>query len=387
MTPKSRLRLLADIGADRYASRDELQWPATLNASFIDDAWRVYVDHFGGFTGAHLDPSFERFRRPEACCGTITLTHGATVAVVEASDSLAAHADALRRVRDRLIVVTAPSGASALAQFGLAPDLIVVEHPPTPTAPISGTVGGERAFPTNVWIASDLRTPAAQFAGAAADRVFVPHEWPGWGCWPATAVALAMSSGARRVWLLGTELGTPAGIAPEHAPTAALLTLLARTSVAECLHAGHAIVKGWRQADAAAIAPATPAMPLGVDSWAIGSRYFVDEAERWRDRSKTLVARARQALALARAVRDGADPEYAHVAAQMILAWGRDAALRTGLQQMLGLTVLPRLWRLGLDRTPADQTWWPVLVGLDEMVTQADRLDLVLSSRAVRAVA
>lgn len=85
----------------------------------------------------------------------------------------------------------------------------------------------------------------------------------------------------------------------------------------------------------------------------------------------------------------------------IVLAWGDDPAVRTGLQDILGLTQLPRLWRppsllrshgetgpsggvagTGLERLPPAQLWRPVMAGLQEFVAQSERLDGLLPRHA-----
>jgi hypothetical protein len=380
VTPQGRLRLLTDVGADRYASRDELAWPSDRYTAWLDDVWHVYHEQFDGFTGSRLDPEFDRFTHPAQSWGSPRIDRGTTLLVVATGPSLAAEIEPLRRVRDRALVATSPRGAEALAAFGLTADLIVVEHASALDAhtAVDGITHGE--WMRHAWVAAELRTPRELLTGVPERQLFVPQAWPGWGLWPATAVALGLAAGAGRIGLLGVDLGSPLGVAPEFMPLAALLGLLARTGVAPCVDYGsHGAVKeGWTPGDLSRLEASPRARPLHVDTWPIGARHFVMEAARWRAAAEPLVMRARQALAMAIIARDGGGPEPARMAADIMRSWGADAALRTTLQEMLGVTFLPRIWRAGIDLQHPERLWRPVILAVHELVAQVDRLDALL---------
>jgi hypothetical protein len=388
MTPQGRLRLLTDVGADRYASRDELTWPSDRYTAWLDDVWHVYQEQFDGFTGSRLDPEFDRFTHPAPAWGRMQVDAATTLLVVATGPSLAGEVEALRRVRDRLLVATSPRGAEALDAFGLGADLIVVEHASALDAHTATDRLGRCESIGQAWVAAELRTPRELLAGVRTDRLFVPQAWPGWGLWPATAVALGLGAGAGRIGLLGVDLGSPLGVAPEFMPLAGLLGLLARTGVAACVDYGTrgAVKEGWAPGDLSQFDAAPRVRPPHVETWPIGDRHFISEAARWRAGAEPLVMRARQALAMAIIARDGGGPEPARMAADIMRSWGADAALRTTLQEMLGVTFLPRIWRAGIDLEHPERLWRPVILAVHELVAQVDRLDAVLGQQEATAV-
>src|SRR5690606_22642579 len=108
--------------------------------------------------------------------------------------------------RSRLHVVTSPRGAELLAQHGLAPDLVLIEHRTALDAHHSVTEARDRGvegLKLAPLVAAEWRTPAALLEGVSPGRLFVPEPLPTWGCWPATAAALAVQGGALRIGLLG----------------------------------------------------------------------------------------------------------------------------------------------------------------------------------------
>jgi hypothetical protein len=380
MTPQGRLRLLTDVGADRYASREELAWPSDRDTAWLDDVWHVYQEQFDGFTGSRLDPEFDRFTHPAPSWGTLRVDKGATLLVVATGPSLAGEVESLRRVRDRVLLATSPRGAEALAAFGLSADLIVVEHPSALDAHTASDAIPRGEWMRHAWVAAELRTPRELLSGVPEQRLFVPQSWPGWGLWPATAVALGLGAGAGRVGLLGVDLGSPLGVAPEFMPLAALLGLLARTGVAACVDYGArgAVKEAWSPGDLSRLDSSPRVRPPHVETWPIGDRHFITEAARWRAGAEPLLMRARQALAMAIIARDGGGPEPARMAADIMRSWGTDAARRTALQEMLGVTFLPRIWRAGIDLAHPERLWRPVILAVHELVAQADRLDALL---------
>ena len=57
-----------------------------------------------------------------------------------------------------------------------------------------------------------------------------------------------------------------------------------------------------------------------------------------------------------------------------MLAWSNNRTLRVDLQEGLGLSFLPRLWRLGLSAQLGATLWRPLVLGAHELVRQADAL-------------
>jgi hypothetical protein len=380
MTAGRRLQLLADIGADRFTSLAEIESTSNGDA-WARDAWSVYQQHFDGFTGAPLDPEFERFRHPATQAGSIELAANAAVLVIGTGPSLNVHAPALRAVRDRLLVFTSPRGAAALQALGIASDVVVVEHASSVDADLSLEFVAHAALPAGAWIAAERRTPAALLQGIEPERLFVPENWPGWGCWPATAVALALRSGAGRIGLLGVDLGTREEPDPRLAPTAALLGLLACTGEADCIDVGGGAPKrGWRAGTLEALTEgATPA--LRVDMRPIDPGTSMAEAAQWRSQSEELLTRARQALAMAEAARDSGTTETGVMAAGLMMSWQANEDFADGVERILGASFLPRLWREGLP-LQLERPWQPVILGLYELLAQVDRLDAALGDRA-----
>jgi hypothetical protein len=381
VTPGERLQLLANIGADRYSVRAEVVWASDGDA-WAHHAWDVYEQHFDGFTGARLDPEFERLRNPVAQNGTIRADHRAPVIVVGTGPSLGTHATMLRTVRNRVLLFTSPRGAAALRAFDITPDVVVVEHASAIDAELSVEFSAHAAIPERSWVATETRTPAALLDGADPRRLFVPDEWPGWGCWPATAVALALQAGAGRVGLLGVDLGTSAAPDRRFAPTTALLGLLADTEAARCVDLGGGAPKpGWIADTLEKFADgATPAFRIDMRPLVAGAS--IAEASHWRLQSDELLTRARQALAMAEAARDSGRPETAIMAANAMLSWRSNREFAAGVERILGASFLPRLWREPLNVLRLERPWRPVILGVYELLAQADRLDAALSMDA-----
>jgi hypothetical protein len=384
MTPRERLQLLAAIGADRYSVLAEVVWASDGDA-WAHHAWEVYEQHFDRFTGARLDPEFERLRNPVTQNGTIRVERRAAVIVVGTGPSLAAQATVLRTFRDRVLLFTSPRGAAALRALDITPDVVVVEHASAIDAELSVEFGAHAAIPAQSWVATEARTPAALLDGADPQRLFVPDEWPGWGCWPATAVALALQAGAGRVGLLGVDLGTSAAPDPRFAPTTALLGLLADTEAARCVDLGGGAPKrGWfadsldHFADGAA-----PAFRIDMRAMEPGAP--IAEASQWRSRSDELLTRARQALAMAEAARDSGRLETAVMAANAMMSWRSNKEFAAGVERILGASFLPRLWRERLNVRRLDRPWRPVILGVYELLAQADRLDAALAAHGYGA--
>jgi hypothetical protein len=376
VTSDDRLRLLAGIGADRYSSLGEIV-AASDGDAWAQEAWRVYDGHFDRFTGAALDPEFERFRHPAAQTATLELAKDTAVLVVGTGPSLDVHKHALQAVRERLVIFTSPRGAAALRAFGLTPDLVIIEHASSVDADLSREFAVHGALPADTWIAAERRTPAALLHGVNPKRLFIPDEWPGWGCWPATAGALALRGGCGRVGLLGVDLGTQDAPDPRLAPTAALLGLLATTGKAECVDVGGGAPKrGWRAGTLETVSElASPTFhvhvrPIDVDA-------SIAEAARWRSQSDAVITGARQALVMAEAARDSGAPESALRAAGLMMSWKANDDFAAGVERVLGASFLPRLWREGLNAR-SERPWRPVILALYELLAQADRLDAAL---------
>ena len=207
------------IGDDRYVTPDELP-PESGDAGRA--LWEVYDRHFGRFTGAGLDPAFARFVRADVPFGLPRFPAGSPVVVAGGGPGLDAVAADLRAVRDRVLVVTDPTGAAALQRHALTPDLVLVERQPggREDAPLGESLLlGSRAA-----LLIEPSAPIAAFERSAGIRRLA-RDLPSWGVWPATAVAVALRGGATRLITLGLD-GT--ADADERARTDALLSALAR---------------------------------------------------------------------------------------------------------------------------------------------------------------
>lgn len=374
------------IGSDRYLTREELV-VATGDHPAIGDAWGVYQNAFGGYCETGVDPLWSRLTNPIRDTGALRCAPGESVVVVGTGPSALAGLPVLREIRARVHLFTSPRGAEWLAGHGVTPDLVLVEHQTALDAhhavrhlsdigrnPIAGAP----------LVAADWRTPGALLAGVAQERVFVPEAMPTWGLWPATAVALAAQAGAARVGLLGIDLGTAAAADPAYAPLSALLGLLSRacnTTMLDC--GGGARKPGWAAAAVGDCAADHPRANLVVGRSPAPScaRRYADAVQAGR-RLSPQIARARQILRLALAARAGHPAPGLVDAASELLSWGDDPQRRVDLQESMGLTFLPRLWRTRIDSALGAAIWRPVMLATHELVGQADRFDALVRREA-----
>jgi len=383
----------AAIGSDHYRSADALVAAVPPHADMNDvaAAWCVYLDQFGGFCGSRLDPQFWRHDHPARHAGAIQVDAGSTVVIVGVGPSLARQAAALKRLRSQVLLFTSLRGAEALAALGLVPDLALVEHQTALGAQVTVSQVRDRGC-RNVlddcpWVAADARTPPELIVGVPADRLFVPEPLPTWGLWPATAVALALMAGASRVALLGLDLGTPIALNPTERPLASLLALLSRIGSASFVDCGAdgAYKEGWPRAALETVAEGRPQPSLEIvrRPWTTRTdRLASDRAE--LHRLGPTIARAglllRHALKVRAEGQRAGDPERLKEATREMLGWGDVDPLRIGLQDTLGLSLLPALWGTGIDERLGARLWRPVVLALQELVHQAATLQQRLAA-------
>lgn len=379
------LRTLRAIGADRFVSPTEL--PHGLADRRDELAWQIYTDEFDAFTGGSLDPLFRRLDHPATAVGSLHLEDDEAVLIVGTGPSLAAALPELSRVRPRFRVITSPRGAEALQAHGIVPDLVLIVHRSALDAEISlrqfRRLDVRPAFEQAHWTAAETKTPAGLLQGIARERVFIPENLLSWGVWPADAVAMALEGGATRVGLLGVDLGSPGGLDPASQPTAALLSLLTHVggaSFADCGELG-APKPGWQRASLMSFASAAALGPLTVSCRrrpALASR--VQQEIATLHALEPLLRQAREALD------DGLDarscPERGRrpqdprltCACQRMLSWKDDVPVRRLLQEGLGVSFLPRLWRTGVTAADRASLWRPVVLATHELIGQAARL-------------
>lgn len=156
------LQILGEIGTDRYLAPDEIT-ASTDVREFLQYAWEIYARCFDAFTGAKLDPFFYRFENAHIPSGR-TLTEGnPAVLVVGTGPSLKSGIQELERVRDRFLIFTSLRGSEAIQEFGISPDLIILEH----SSPLEAELSARNAYVTKPkahsepvpWIACEERTP------------------------------------------------------------------------------------------------------------------------------------------------------------------------------------------------------------------------------------
>jgi hypothetical protein len=392
------LALYGAVGCDRYARPGEAG-TRDIPAWFVSIVWQTYAWHFGAFTGATADPFFHRLTRPAPPGGRVRFHPSTPVLVVGTGPSLAESLPALRRVREHVCLVTSLHGAERLAREGLIPDLVLVEDRSALDA--QRTLRQARASDLTAtrlgpaWIALQPQTPPELARHLAGPRTFVLEEAPRWGIWPATAVAMAIGHDVEVVGLLGVDLGDENGVVPSCRPLAELLSLLAKlpgssTDPADCGFGG-APKAGWTRRDLEFIAGHCTHRPVEVElrPQPSGHRFLDRECARL-DGLQPVVSVARVWLDAACRIRDGVagarDEAIVLEASTGCMAWANERALRDALTDVLGLTFLPRLWRHGLLSAPPHLMWRPLVLGLHELVAQADALQTRLEeSRRIPA--
>ncbi len=374
------LDLVERIGCDHAMTQADLHRLAADAAAALPEFWTAYQQHWGGLCGARLDPMFWSLTHPARLTGAVHVADGAPSVVVGTGPSLASALPGLHRLRPALHLITSPRGAEVLALAGLVPDLVVVEHQTALDAQFSVSDQSHRrshALAAVPLVAADVRTPAGLLASVSADRLFVPDPWPSWGLWPATAVALALRAGAGRVCLVGIDLGTVAHPDPAHAPLRDLLGLLARHAPVPCLDlgAGGAQKPHWTPSTVETVASDRPVEPVRLDArpWWTPAERRCRATEIWQ-RLRPLDTRAQATLAAAGAVRDG-DRSVGTVqrmsgALEHLLAAGQELNTRIDIQDGLGVSFLPRLWRTPPDLGLGPQLWRAAALASHEFVAQ-----------------
>lgn len=380
----------AIIGADRCLTAAETARAAGTSPddAGLRAAWTLYQEQFGGFCETTLDPQFHALAHPARWRGVVAIPVDEPVLVVGSGPSARAAMPELARHRANVRVFTSPRGAALLAEHGLRPDLVIVEHRTALDAQHSAQLradGGPDALRDAPLVAAEWRTPASLLTGVAADRLFVPDPCPTWGWWPATAAALAIDGGAARVGLLGIDLGAAGRPDPAFDSLAQLLTLIARVGGAEAMDCGAigARKPGWTLAPLDALAVGRCAGPLRLERRMAPPPDALVDTLILRQRALTpLVERARRIHAVGLDARRGAKTQALDGLVAEMLAWGQDPAIRLDVQEGLGVSFLPRLWRTGVDAGLGRQLWRPLVLALDEVVAQATRLDGLLRMEA-----
>jgi hypothetical protein len=378
------------LGSDRYLTPAEVE-RATDSHPLIPTAWDAYRQHFHEFAGTALDPLFHRLTHPSRRYGSIHLESGTAVVIVGTGPSLRRNIARLKQLEGRVRIFTSPRGAEALLPHGIIPDLVLVEHQTALDAHHSARHLGDcpdEVLSACPLVAADWRTPAALLRGVSGDALFVPASLPTWGLWTATAAAMAVEAGASRVALLGVDLGTAAEPDAAHLPLAAVLALIARLAPVVMLDcgAGGSTKRGWLKAS---IEEAAGVSVAGVCD--ISTHHAPPMQERFEEARAALAAHgrlvehARGLLALAAETRTGNIRPLAHLdaAVREMMAWRQEMPVRLFAQECLGLSFMPRLWRLGIDPALGRAMWRPLMLAMHELVRQADELGGI--TRAARA--
>jgi hypothetical protein len=355
--------------------------PGATPVGFVE-AWKLYEQSFDGFCETTLDPQFHRLVHPATHTGSIHLDRSEPIVIVGTGPSLERHAADLRRARERIRIFTSPRGIEVLARHGLDADLVLVEHRTALDAHHSGRSaldGNGSLKSTRALVAADWRTPAAVLAGVDRQRLFVPDRLPTWGLWPATLAALAIQSGATSVGLLGVDLGTADRPNPTFAPLFKLLSWMAcatGVTAIDCGTGGAGKI-GWLRGTLEDLAASSELRSM------ICSRSETPSADYRRAVAFAAVSGlsrhiddARRALATALRGRAGhVDAPALHEHLSEMLSWRTDPSVRVAIQETLGISFLPRLWRMNTAAASLDESAWrPVLLAAHEFVTQADRL-------------
>ena len=368
------------IASDRFLSAEEVERAAEPHSATAS-AWEVYTTHFQGFTGATLDPDGARLQHPAISTGRVRVDDGTTVLVVGTDPSLDAQIDAIKTVRGRVRIFTSPRGADRLRAHGIEPDLLIVEYA-TPLAARHAVRHAPLVAAGDAIVAADWRTPAPLLSQIPLDRLFVPSPGAAWGPWQATAVAMAVDAGATRVALLGIDLQEPG-----EAPLKALLELIARLAPFTALDCtGGAMPKrGWVAATVAEIAGRKVLGLIDTKLWAAP-----DIAARARQAHADLVElaptldRAQRLLTLAEGARemnDIASTLALEAAMDEIMGWRYQPRVRALIQETLGASFLPRLWRTGVEPSLGRSLRRPLLLATHELTRRADALSEMIAAR------
>ncbi|MGE3492220.1 MAG: 6-hydroxymethylpterin diphosphokinase MptE-like protein [Vicinamibacterales bacterium] len=345
--------------------------------------WALYEKHWRRFCGAHLDPQFHGLTHPARLTGTVNSTDAAPIVIVGTGPSLRASLPALRRVREAVHIFTSPRGADALAEAGMVPDLVLIEHQTPLDAHFSARDLSHRrtdSLSRVPLVAADARTPAALLAGIADDRLFVPQPLPTWGLWPATSVALAIAAGARSICLLGVDLGSASHPDPSQAPLLGLLELLAAHAGVPCLDAGEggAAKKHWSPTPLDLLAgDGRRPLDLLAQPWSSPAVRHARASAAWQ-RLLPVVEEAASTVSAACAVRDGDGSANTRSKLQSgleaLLEAGASQAARQDLQDGLGISFLPRYWRTPPDLSIGQLLWRPAAMAAHELLHQHHHL-------------
>jgi len=370
------------IGRDHALAANALP-DALHDCAALPRLWAIYDKHWRRFCGAHLDPQFSRLTHPARLTGAVVSYDRAPVVIVGTGPSLRKAIPTLRQVRDAVHLFTSPRGADALAEAGLTPDLVVVEHQTPLDAHFSTRDLSHRqtaALGRVPFVAADARTPAALLSGVDLDRLFVPDPLPTWGLWPATSVALALAAGARSIALLGIDLGTAEHPDPSQAPLQSLLELLAAHAGVPCLDAGEggAPKRHWLPTPLALLAGATrPPLALQSRPWTTAAVRYATASAAWQ-RALPIIEEAAGTVSAACAVRDGDGSANTRSKLQggfeALMAAGESPATRQDLQDGLGISFLPRYWRHAPDVSIGAQLWRPAALAAHELLHQHHHL-------------
>jgi hypothetical protein len=337
------------IGSDRYLSAEEVT-RATEPHALTAAAWHVYENYFHCYTGATLDPQFHRLSHPATHSGRVRLGPDTTVLVAGGSPSLRTAMHGIKRVRDHIRIFASPLGAATLAGYGVKADLVLVDRA-SGFSPRGGAL-----------VAAEWRTPRELLAGVSPESLFVPTPLPTWGQWPATAIAMAADAGASRIALVGLE-DTGSSRTSGDALTA-LLELIARLApftAFDCTGAGTP-KRGWVGASVHEVAGAKISGALETSLWRAPGR---EERElQLREDLGELAPLLHRARALS------ADTVLPEGAISEIVGWNENPRLRVLLQESLGVSLLPRLWRLGAEQSAARSR--RLRLALSEITRQAD---------------
>lgn len=376
------LDLFERIGRDVALTSSQL--PESVHASpALPRLWALYEKHWRRFCGAHLDPQFHALTHPARLAGSVFSRDPAPIVIVGTGPSLRASLPALSRIREAVHLFTSPRGADALAEAGIVPDLVVIEHQTPLDAHFSARdVSHRRSDALNrvPLVAADARTPASLLAGIALDRLFVPEPLPTWGLWPATSVALAIAAGARSVVLLGVDLGSAGSPDPSQAPLIDLLETLAAHAGVPCLDAsdGGAAKKHWFPTALDLLAGETRRpLDLMARPWTTTAVRYARASAAWQ-RVLPVIEDAASTVSAACAVRDGDGSANTRSKLQAgleaLLEAGASAASRQDLQDGLGISFLPRYWRTPPDLSVGPQLWRPAALAAHELLRQHHHL-------------
>jgi hypothetical protein len=375
---KGVVSLFERMGRDHALSTAEL--PAGPELSRM---WSSYERHWRRFCGSRIDPQFHRLCHPARRTGGIAVRDQAPVIVVGTGPSLKAQLDELRRVRSAVHIFTSPRGAQILGEAGIDADLVLIEHQTPLDAHFTARDAAHRpstALSRAAFVAADARTPAGLLTGIDLERLFIPDPLPTWGLWPATAVALAMNGGARMVGLLGIDLGSPAQPDASQTPLMEALTLLASEAEMPCVDLGDGVFKKhWLRGSVDTLPISGPRFalePLLQRAPTHADRHW--DAVNTFQRLAMVAAEARTAMQIAIRVRDGDASAGAvrrlQAAFEGLLAYGPNRAYRVELQDGLGLSFLPALWRQEPNVDLRERLWRPVLMAAHELTRQHETL-------------